>query len=122
MILSNERFVKLAIVGSRGFVDYRRFKYELGNIIQPHQIGVIVSGGADGADTLADKYSREFAVPILTFYYERALGRAGGPVRNEKIMAEASHVIAFWDGVSPGTLSSINFAEEQGKYLKIVRV
>ena len=47
--------MKVAVIGSRTFNDYNRLK----RILDIYPITTIVSGGASGADSLGDKYSRE---------------------------------------------------------------
>lgn len=50
--------MKLAIVGSREFGNYRLLCDEVDKIRAVHTISAIVSGGAKGADTLAKWYAR----------------------------------------------------------------
>lgn len=45
--------MKLAVVGSRNFKDYELLKKELDNF----HIDLIISGGASGADKLAEVYA-----------------------------------------------------------------
>jgi len=52
--------VKLGIVGYRDFNDYNKFK----NIVEDYieEVGkpeIIISGGAKGVDTMAEKYAKE---------------------------------------------------------------
>jgi hypothetical protein len=49
-------------------------------------------------------------------------GRAAGPIRNKLIISDADYVIAFWDGKSTGTLSSINIAKGLNKPLTIIPI
>ncbi len=51
--------MKLAIVGSRGFEDYDKFKEILDILIKTNPITAIVSGGAEGADLMARFYAQE---------------------------------------------------------------
>lgn len=52
--------MKLAIVGSRNFVDYQKFKNFVEAALEtwgtPEQI---ISGGATGADTLARRFAKD---------------------------------------------------------------
>lgn len=57
------RTVRLAVVGGRGFKDYERMKVELDGISGSVRISCIVSGGAMGADRLAERYARERRIP-----------------------------------------------------------
>jgi hypothetical protein len=110
--------MKLAIVGSRTFDDYEMAKAALKDLV----ITEIVSGGAKGADALAERYAKENNIPVKIFKPDWAkYGRGAGPVRNKLIVEYADKVIAFWDGASKGTKSSIDFATAKGKLLSVKR-
>lgn len=111
--------MKYAIVGSREFKDYDLLKEHLDAI---PDITEIISGGAIGADKLAERYASENGIEVVIFKPDWArYGRGAGPVRNKLIISSSEKVIAFYNGVSKGTLSSINFAKKQNKEIKIVR-
>lgn len=106
--------MKLAVIGSRGFNDYELVKRSLNNI----NITLIISGGAKGADSLAERYASEFSIPTVIYKADWALyGRGAGVIRNTEIIQNAEVVIAFWDGVSKGTLDSIKKCEKFDKKL-----
>ena len=58
--------MKLAVVGCRDFEDYDFFKRYLEAIIKVHSLEPveIVSGGAKGADSLAERWANENNIPI----------------------------------------------------------
>jgi hypothetical protein len=108
--------MKLAVIGSRSFKDYDLLKACLKGLA----ISEIVSGGAAGADRLAERYAAEHKIPIRVFTANwEKFGRAAGPIRNKEIVDYADKVIAFWDGRSPGTRRSIRLAERAGKLLAV---
>lgn len=110
--------MKLAVVGTRTFLDYKLLKSELDKY---EDIEVIISGGAKGADSLAAEYAEEKNIDTMIFIPEwEKYGKAAGPKRNKKIIEECDKVIAFWDEESYGTLSSIKFAKSMSKELNIV--
>jgi hypothetical protein len=75
-----------------------------------------VSGGARGADQLAEKYSSQIGIPIKVFPADwDKYGRSAGPRRNEQIVEYCDRLIAFWDGKSKGTQYSIRLAKNQNK-------
>jgi len=47
--------LKVVIAGSRGFNDYNYMK----NQLNTYNITYIITGGAKGADSLAEKYAKE---------------------------------------------------------------
>ena len=111
--------MKVGIVGSRGFTDYKKVCDEL---VQIENIDVIVSGGARGADSLGDKWAKDNNIETLIFKPDwKKYGKRAGYIRNEDIIKNSDYVIAFWDGMSKGTKSSIDLCQRFGIKLKIVR-
>ena len=111
--------MKLAIIGSRSFDNYDLLNNEilsLGIIISE-----VISGGAKGADALAEKWAiqNNIALTIIKPNWNK-FGRAAGIKRNEEIIKKCDLVIAFWDGKSSGTASSIKFCEKYSKTHKII--
>ncbi len=111
---------KIAVVGSRSFNDYELLSKTL-NEFNNCKIISIISGGAKGADTLAEKYAKENKIPteILKPDWNRR-GIGAGLERNTDIINKADIVVAFWDGESKGTLDSIQKAKKEKKQLRIV--
>lgn len=111
----------LAIVGSRTFTDYSLMCKVLGNV--KGNITVIVSGGARGADRLAERYAREHDIELMVIPAEwDLLGKSAGFERNKRIVALADAVIAFWDGRSAGTQHTISLAKIAKKPVYIKEV
>lgn len=117
------------VVGSRTFNNYsllkERLDYLLNNKMNKHI--VIVSGGANGADTLAERYAREHHFELVVFPADwDKNGRGAGYIRNEvmhKFIAtkEDRGVVAFWDGKSKGTSHSFELSTKYNNPIKIVR-
>lgn len=103
--------MKLAIVGSRTFNDYEFLKQTVNSLSNIKSITHIVSGGANGADTLAEKYCLENELELIIFLPDwKKYGRSAGMIRNKDIINTCDIVIAFWDGKSRGTENSIKLA------------
>lgn len=114
--------MKLAIVGSREFTDYQFLEDSILEwAIEP--IELIISGGARGADSLAEQFAAKWNIPTQIFIpdWDR-FGRAAGMIRNKDIIENADCVIAFWNGTSKGTANSIQYAKTLGMGLYIVPV
>ena len=87
-------------------------------ICKKYNVSEIVSGGARGADSLAEKYSKINNIPIKIFkadwnYY----GKKAGFIRNKKMhnylkQFENRACICFWDGVSTGTKHNFQLCKE----------
>ena len=104
--------MKVAIIGSRDFNDYDL----LVKTLEELAISLIVSGGAKGADSLAERYAIEHEIETLIFKPDYKLYNRGAPLkRNLQIIDASEFVIAFWDGKSRGTKHAIDYAHSQKK-------
>jgi hypothetical protein len=114
--------MKLAIVGSRTFTDYLFLESTIMTRINKN-VTEIVSGGAPGADSLAEDFAKKFRLKMKVFPADwKRLGKKAGYLRNISIIEYSDIVIAFWDFVSPGTKSSIDLAYKMHKELHIIDV
>jgi len=110
--------MRLAVVGSRSFDN----KARLAEVLAEYSPSEIISGGAQGADTLAAEWAREHAIPVREFLPDYArYGRAAPLKRNVLIVDNADLLIAFWDGSSRGTKHTIDRAQEKGVKVRIER-
>lgn len=101
--------IKLAVVGSRTFDNVSLLRETL-LLYNP---SVIITGGAKGADTLAEEYARLNHIPLKVIKPDWSkYGKAAGVKRNQQIIESADECVAFWDGTSKGTLSSIKLCEK----------
>lgn len=113
--------MKVGIVGSREFKNYELFSDIMKQYLS--DISWVVSGGAPGADSLAEKWAKENK-KMLTIYPADwlNLGKKAGYVRNTDIVKNSDMIIAFWDGKSKGTKHTIGLAQKMGKECKIINV
>lgn len=77
-----------------------------------------------GVDKLADEVARELGMPVCVFPAKWGLyGRAAGPIRNaEMIKFGIDMCVAFWNGVSRGTLDCMTQARRAGVPVKVVDI
>ena len=119
----------VAVVGSRTFddvawltrtldclrLDQGPCRADLENPPRDHLLR-IVSGGAQGADTLAAAWAIANDIPLTVYRpLYAAYGRGAPLVRNKLIVMDCDCVVAFWDGKSRGTKHTIELAKALGK-------
>ena len=115
--------MNIGIVGSRTFNNFKLFEDKLNEIIKNYDISNIVSGGAYGADKLAEIYSKKYNYNIIIHLPEwDKYGKSAGYVRNKLIINDSDLIIAFWDGKSKGTKLSIDLANKNNKKLIIINI
>jgi hypothetical protein len=114
--------VKLAVVGTREFHDYTYVEEKINEL--GLDITLIVSGGANGVDTLAETYARNYGIPYLVFpvgrnknakYGWNTHGKGAGVIRNQKIVDACHEVIAFPSVDGTGTQDTLKRAEKAKK-------
>ena len=115
--------VKAAIVGSRTFSDYEKMYAFIQKIRQEKELFIyeVISGGASGADQLAERYANENGKVLKVIKPDWKQGLGAGIARNAKIIMACDVCFAFWDGSSHGTKSDIEFCQKQGKPCYICR-
>lgn len=108
--------MKLAVIGSRTFSDYSKMK----QLLSTFELSQIISGGAQGADSLAAKFAVEHNIELKVFYpdWDRH-GKKAGMLRNIEIINACDAVLAFWDGSSKGTKHSIEYARKLNKEVQV---
>jgi hypothetical protein len=89
----------------------------------PANASEVISGGAEGADKLAERYAREKNLRLTIHLPDYSSEGAKAPLsRNETIVDEADYVVALWDGKSRGTSHVIRLCIERNKPFKIVKI
>lgn len=116
--------MKLAIVGSRILEESDKNLAQMTEIIKRNldlkNITEIVSGGARGTDTLAEKFAEQEKIPFKLFPADwKRFGRGAGPRRNQEIVDHCDKLIAFFinEAKSTGTKDSVRRAKRQEKLL-----
>ncbi|MDR1157892.1 MAG: DUF2493 domain-containing protein [Oscillospiraceae bacterium] len=112
--------MKVAVVGSRGLGDacYTVLCQHI-----PTGCSEIISGGAVGIDTLAERYAAEAGLRLTVIRPDYHLfDRAAPLVRNGRIVREADYVLILWDGVSRGTRHVIMTCLKTGKPYKLLLI
>lgn len=107
--------MKLLIAGSRSITDIDISQYI------PTDTSLIISGGANGVDTLAEEYADKKRISKLILRPRYDLYRRAAPLkRNDEMVQLCDKVLIFWDGVSKGTKHTIDYANKIGKPIEII--
>ena len=120
--------MRLALVGSRNFIDYKSFKLAIFKTLQEwnkdiSDIKCIISGGAKGADTLAEQFAREFNIETQIYRVDwKQYGRGAGLMRNTTIVNDSTNMIAFPSKFGKGTQDSIRKAHISCDKVKVLYI
>lgn len=112
--------MKLAVVGTSQFTDYSKLKSILDSI---PGISAIISGGAPGTDTLARKYAHQHNIKFLEFPPDfKKYGNEAKHIRDRLIVEHCDKIISFWDEECEGTKYTMDYAGQQSKPVKVIKV
>lgn len=113
--------MKTIIAGSRKFKDYVVLRSFM-DTVKPRPT-LVLSGCADGADDLGERWARAKKIPIKRFRPDwNKYGKKAGPMRNLEMALQAQTLVAFWNGESRGTRHMIATAAARGLRVVIKRV
>lgn len=111
---------RVIVTGSRCFNDFGFLKQELNKLFNENEEFVgkeikIISGVALGTDALAIDYADKYKLTKILFPANwKRYPLVAGFLRNEDMLSVATHLVAFWDGKSTGTLHMIEIAKAKG--------
>ena len=97
----------VCICGSRS-INY----LNLNMYLDKKAIGQIVSGGANGVDTLVEKWAKRNGIEFLAFLpqYEIYGGKYAPLKRDEDMVNYCDELVCFWDGKSKGAKYTMDYA------------
>ncbi len=117
----------LLVAGSRSFTNYQYLSSSLDKLLVNQSDITIVSGGARGADSLAERYARERGYQLRVFPANwNQFGKSAGYRRNRQMHEFIAQFpnrgcVCFWDGSSRGTAHNFDLANEFHTPLRIKR-
>lgn len=108
--------MRVLVCGGRNYDDKAKLEAELDKL-NPK---LVIHGGCSGADTLAEDWAWYAGVKTIVFAYEHRFGKAGGPIRNAKMLelSRPDLVLAFPGG--KGTADMVRRAEQAGVQVRRV--
>lgn len=114
--------MKIIVAGGRDFNDYNLLLESCDYFFQNQSEIEIVSGTANGADKLGERYAEEKGYQVKKFPADwEKYGKSAGFKRNTEMAEYADGLIAFWDGKSKGTSHMINTAKNKNLKVRIIK-
>lgn len=117
--------MRTIIAGSREGVNYEDvcLAVEESKI----DISVVVSGTANGADKLGERWAKANRIPVVQMpakwrNKDGTTNRSAGHQRNARMAEYAEALVAIWDGKSKGTASMIQIAKHYKLLVYVLRV
>ena len=103
---------RIIVAGTRGYNDRLFFHNSiieyLDNFTEPV---IFISGAAaNGADRLIIEWSNKFNYPCKQYPANWSNGKGAGYRRNEEMALIGTHLLAYYDGASPGTSHMLNIS------------
>ena len=115
------------IVGGRTFNDYELLESKCDQLLKNQKDVQIVSGGAKGADSLAERYANDKGHELKAFKADWDIyNKSSGFIRNDQMHKYISQfnnrgVIAFLDGESKGTKQNFELGKKYGNLVRVIK-
>jgi hypothetical protein len=113
------------ISGSRGFTNYRFIEQKLDKILSliPKNIKIkIITGECKNSpDMCGKRYAQEKGYEYEGYPADwEKYGKVAGHIRNVEMGQIGTHLVAFWNGKSPGTEDMIKIAGKYGLKKRVI--
>ena len=116
--MSESQGRRVAIVGSRRFPDVSQVEGYVESLPPGTRI---VTGSASGVDAAATRAARRrgLGVQVVGASFEEARDGAAAAQRNQRLVDACDVLVAFWDGASAGTRSTVERALDSGREVHV---
>lgn len=117
--------VRIIVAGSRLYNDRKAFHEEIVEYLNRFDEPVLFISGAasSGADRLIIEWCKKFNYPCLQYPADwDKNGKAAGFIRNAEMAEVATHLLCFYNGVSPGTKDMISVANEKNLIIRVIAI
>lgn len=131
--MKESKELRMIIAGGRDFTDYAMLKENVKRVLldfvrtHPCNRIKIISGHANGADKLGERFSEEFGLEVIKLPANwDKYGKQAGILRNIDMAKYAVNnnnfgvLVAFWDGTSKGTKHMIDCAKTHGLEVHVI--
>ena len=89
---------------------------DLDRFIDYTHVGGVVTGGAQGPDTIAEHWAKKHHLEWICYLPQwNIYGKKAGMIRNCEMIDFCDILISFWDGKSVGTLQAIEYCQKIGR-------
>jgi hypothetical protein len=81
----------------------------------------IITGSASGVDAAATKAAREKGIPVqvIPASFDEMADPSKSAARNQRLVDACDVLVAFWDGASRGTRTTVERALDSGKEVHV---
>jgi len=110
--------LRVAIVGSRHFPEPDRVAEYIRSL--PARASII-TGSASGVDAEATRAARGRGIPIqvIPASFDELADASKSAARNQRLVDACDVLVAFWDGASKGTRTTVERALDSGKEVHV---
>jgi predicted Rossmann fold nucleotide-binding protein DprA/Smf involved in DNA uptake len=110
--------LRIAIVGSRHFSEPERVTDYVKSL--PPRASII-TGSASGVDAAATKAARDkgISIQVMPASFDEMADATKSAARNQRLVDACDVLVAFWDGSSKGTRTTVERALDSGKEVHI---
>jgi predicted Rossmann fold nucleotide-binding protein DprA/Smf involved in DNA uptake len=110
--------VRVAVVGSRHFAAPERVAEYVNGL--PARAS-IVTGSASGVDAAATRAARArgMNVQVMPASFDELADASKSAARNQRLVDACDVLVAFWDGASIGTRTTVERALDAGKEVHV---
>jgi hypothetical protein len=111
--------MRVAIVGSRRFAEPQRVS-DYVRALPPR--ASIITGSSSGVDAEVTRAARAKGIPVQVMpasFEELSDAGRSAAVRNQRLIDACDVLVAFWDGTSKGTRSTVERALDSGKEVHV---
>lgn len=113
--------MRLAVIGSRSITN-EKFVFQVLDSYKD-EISVLITGGATGIDQIAERWALQNGIPTILHIPDwNQYGKSAGIIRNKLIADDCEQCLAFWDGESKGTKSTIDICTKLNKSINIIPI